>query len=188
LERAALPWPACFLLRRDSALSSLRYTGHPPFVRNSLNENQNQKSVLALAVASFASQATDTDQPGVLAVAVASFASHSTTGTLTAERDAARTEVITLSAQLATLTSQVSTLTAERDAARSELTAFTAKADSDAIQAAIDAANIAGRAYPFEREMLTTYGATQGLAKLQSYLTARPAVVPGAPATETPAD
>lgn len=100
---------------------------------------------------------------------------------LTAERDAARTEVTTLTTQLAALT-------AERDAARSELAAFNANAVACSIQAAIDQANVAGRAYPFEREMLTTYGAAQGLDKLNEYLSARPAATPGASTAAAPTD
>jgi phage I-like protein len=110
------------------------------------------------------------------------------TATLTTERDAALVEVQSLTTQLTSLTAQVASLTAERDTARSDLAAFTTKATTDAIQAAIDEANIAGRAYPFEREMLTTYGATQGLAKLSAYLTARPAFSSAVSPGTTPAD
>lgn len=107
---------------------------------------------------------------------------------LTAERDAALIDVNALNTQLATFTATVLTLTTERDAAVSDLAAFNATAATTAVQTAIDDANIAGKAYPFEREMLTSYATTHGLDKLTAYLASRPAKGAGATFTQTPAD
>jgi phage I-like protein len=198
-----------------SGFVSLALTNSPAlemsanFSEDTAEEDEAEVATAEAAVAALTSTEATTETAPAAPEAAAALAAEpaadvaaltASVATLTAERDSALAQVAsltantaTLSAQVALFTEQIAALTAERDAARSDLAAFTAKGEADAIQAAIDEANVSGTAYPFEREMLTTYGVSHGLEKLKAYLSARPAfssttAATAAPATDVPAE